>query len=316
MNRRMVPGAEEIRAALGVDLTLLDCFQANVAMVLLLGDVADLTSVLGAQWWFRDAEPEPEFTFEPEAVRIERMTGLRAVESSPLPGGIREFCANALRSGLPPVVISDAYLLPWVPYAGRRHIDHSFVVTGVGNAGISFTDLYMNRTEWGDARPLDGDLDATVLGRLDRCPRTRARTFEAVGAPDDQPGSLARLAVANRSALGSWGPGDYLAMTRRHIGTPAGIEALAEITWAVHRRRRLYGEWLTGADRQCPGLFPPRFAERFQQQVGRSWAEASRFAYLSARRMRAGRSPAAVTGPIEAAAAAEDLLRTEWLTHA
>lgn len=112
MNGRAALGADVISADLGVDLTLLDCLQANVAMVLYLAGVADLTSVLGAQWWFRDTQPEPELTFEPEAARIERMTGLRAVESGPVPGGIRQFCADALRSGLPPIVISDAYLLP------------------------------------------------------------------------------------------------------------------------------------------------------------------------------------------------------------
>lgn len=162
---------------------------------------------------------------------------------------------------------------------------------------------------------MDGALDAAALGSLDRCPHTRVRTFELVGAPDDQDGSIRQLAAANRLALESWHPGDYLAMTRRHISTLAGVETLAEITWAIHRRRRLYGEWLASAERQYPGLFPPPFTERFHRQVGRSWAEASRFVYLSARRMRAGRSPAAASESIEAAAAAADLLRTEWIAH-
>jgi hypothetical protein len=308
--------ADTIRAVLDVDLVLLDCLQANVAMVFHMAGVADLTSVLGAQWWFRDAEPGPEFMFESEAARIQRMTGLRAVESVPGRAGTRAACTDALHAGLLPIVISDAYVLPWVPYAGRRHMDHSFVVTGIDGTGISFTDLYENRTEWGAAAPTDGVLDAATVGMIDRCARTRLWTFVPADTPGNQDCSVPALVTANRSALTRWRPGDYASMARRHVRTLWGIETLAEIAWTVDRRRRLYARWLTSASRQCPELFPPRFAERFGQQIEPAWSVVNRFVYLAVRRMRAGRSAGpAVVQSIEAAAAAEDLLRREWITH-
>jgi hypothetical protein len=306
--------AATMRAVLDVDLVLLDCLQANVAMVLHTAGVADLTSVLGAQWWFRDVDPAPEFMFEPEADRIRRMTGLRTVEAVPGRAGIREACADALRASLLPIVISDAYLLPWVPYAGQRHMDHSFVVTATDGPGISFTDLYENRTEWGAATPTDGVLDAATIAMLDRCARTRLQTFVPADTPGNQARSVPGLVTANRSALTRWRPGDYASMARRLVRTQSEIETLAEIAWTIERRRRLYARWLTSACRQCPDLFPPRFAERFRRQVEPAWSVVNRFVYLAVRRMRAGRSAGpAVVESIEAAAAAEDLLRTEWI---
>jgi hypothetical protein len=312
--------ASAIRGALGIDLALLDCLQANVAMVLHLAGVEDLLPVLGAQWWFRLAAPEaePELEFEPEADRIERLTGLRSVQSVGPPGGIRPPCVAGLRAGILPIVVTDAYLLPWVPYARRRHIDHSFVVTDADDPCILFTDLYENRTEWGPAVPMDGALDAALVTAIDRCSRTSVNTFAAVHqAAANGEDLAAELAAANRSALADFRVGDYAAMARRHLASLAGMEALAEITWAIDRRRRLYGQWLAAASSQQLDLFPPDFAHRFRQDVEPAWSTVNRFVYLGLRRMRAGRPAGpAVAESIEVAGATEDRLRMEWLAHA
>jgi hypothetical protein len=305
-----------MRADLGVDVALLDCLQANEALLLHVAGVRDLASVLGAQWWYRDAEPEPELEFEPAHARVVRLTGLRFVHVATGPVDLLHACAPVLASGGLPLVVADAYVLPWVPYAGRRHLDHSFVVTSIDGRRASFTDLYDNQTEWGHATPTDGVLAPDTVDAISRSTGTRVTMLAPGPAPVLQTHDVGQLADANRSALTGWDGADYLATAMRRHGDVDGMAALAELCWTIDRRRRLYARWLAHAVGLHPSRYPPQFVERFAATVVPAWAAVNRFVYLALRRMRGGR--AASTGVLETiaeAGTAERALAADWVAH-
>jgi hypothetical protein len=331
-----------------VDVALLDCWEVNLAVALAAVGEHDIRSLLGAQWWFapgRTPSAGPSLDLVEQATRIARLTGRRPRVLRPSPATLAPVCAEIIAAGGVPVVVADAFDLPWTPYAGRRHVEHSLVVTSVGTAGgdaparsaggaagpapgaLAFTDAYQNRTEWGDAVPLDGVAGPEVVAAMERAPGVRV--VAVLGGPPRRIDRRALL-VENATALGAWAGSDpYASLTDPSALPIADAEAFAafcELCWTIERRRALFARWLAdlaaeaGAAGPDGGAVPAseaglrrELAARFAETVPPRWSTVNRFAYLALRRLRAGHQASAdrVTGLVTAAAEAERALAAD-----
>jgi hypothetical protein len=120
--------------------------------------------------------------------------------------------------------VADAYQLPWLPYFGQRHMDHSFLVERAGGRAL-ITDAYHNQTQWGLASPGRWELDwpelptASLVVLLEP-----ARTGMPGVAPLTQLGSVA----------------DYITAYANHPDRVAALDRLAVETWLLARSRKLH----------------------------------------------------------------------------
>lgn len=134
---------------------LLDCVQSNLAVLADRWGEPHRHLALGARLRFRPRPgPEglPTVDPAPEAHLREgaELTGLAtlSVHRSLGPDGLRALTERAQSV----YAIGDAYDMPWLPYAGHAHMEHSFLVSeDRGQALVE--DAYDNETAWGAARP-------------------------------------------------------------------------------------------------------------------------------------------------------------------
>src|SRR2546423_7302854 len=150
------------------DLTApaLDCVQTGLAALADRHHGAGAHLVLGARLGFPVSTvpgrpPTVEVPVEQRLAEAWELAGLRVAERRDgLDGpGLRRFAAEAGTL----YVIADAFTMPWTPYRGQRHLEHSFVLA----PGCTVVDPYHNETQWGMARPgvwrlSDAELDAAV----------------------------------------------------------------------------------------------------------------------------------------------------------
>ncbi|MFI0939404.1 hypothetical protein [Streptomyces sp. NPDC021020] len=312
-------------SAAGLDTRMLDCWQATLALALVAHGVQDVLPVLGAQWWFGPpAVPggPPLLDPMPEADLLEHRTGLRPLDRPVAPKGLRSQCDRELAAGRLPLVVTDGFVLPWCPYYGVRHIEHSFAVTGTAPDGLLVVDAYDNRTEWGRAEPLDTVATATVVDAIERAPGSRLATLLPTGSsgPADP---LAPLR-ATAGALADWtGSDPYAWFVEECRGADVGevaFQRFCESCWTIERRRRLFAVWLDTLVRLPGEPLPNGFPDTYRGQVVAAWSEVNRFAYLALRRVRAGRRATlgAVGDLVAAAAAAERASAAElvaWLAR-
>ena len=312
----------------GLDPQLLDCWETTLALGLLAEGFADLASLLGSQWWFTSpagAGQPPNLDREPQAERLCRLTGLLTVRHELDERGLVAQCEEQLASGRLPLVVTDAYLLPWCPYFGNKHVEHSFAVTAVTGSGavdgataaspvLAVADGYYNRTEWGTAVPLDTSADAATVAAVEKDPGTRI----VVLVPGDPAGPPDRSALLRESLAGlaGWRQEDpYREFVRLHCEQEvdaATFEAFCEACWTIERRRALYASWLDGLAAEPDSPLPEGLPQRFREEVVAAWSAVNRFSYLALRRMRAGRGPArGMADLLSAASAAERALAAE-----
>ncbi|GAA2437750.1 hypothetical protein GCM10010191_60930 [Actinomadura vinacea] len=309
----------------GLDTGLLDCWEVTLAMALLAQGGGGVRSVLGSQWWFAyepGGEAAPRLDFEPQEERCAALTGLRPRSERVVEGGLAAACEGALALGRAPMVVTDAHLLPWCPYAGRKHVEHSFVVTAVTGspATLRVVDGYDNRTEWGDARPLETTVDAALTAGLERDSATRLVTL-VPEPPRLDPGALRQAALfdLNLAVLADWAASEpYKAFIEEHCRAdvdPAAFDRFCEACWTIERRRGLYATWLDDLAAEPGAPVPAGLGERFRQEVVARWSDVNRFAYLALRRLRAGRrTPGGLADLLTAAAEAERTLATALVT--
>jgi hypothetical protein len=198
--------------------------------------------------------------------------------------------------------------MPWTPYVNRRSVEHSMVITAVDEAAgvATFTDGYDNRTEWGDAVPMDGALQGSTLAAVETAPGARVVAVHPLAPARQAVWQVARDAGPDRVALlrevaatlGSWMsaevPEAFDALSSRAQASAGDAGAFADFCqdcWTIERRRALFGRWLhdVADEADDAGLLPPGgFADGFAGEVVARWAMVNRFAYLALRRLRAG----------------------------
>jgi hypothetical protein len=285
-----------------VDTNLLDCWDVNLAIALTAVGVRDVRSLLGAQWTLHvPASGDVVLDVEDQVVRLARLAGI-GLASTPLGAGLLlEICAQVHADGGVPLVVSDAVVMPWTPYLNRRSVEHSVVITAVDQAAgvATFTDGYQNRTEWGDALPVDGELRAGTLAAVETSPGARVVAVTPLGparrARDMRPDRVALLSETV-AALPDWtrteatGAFEDLATrARTSVGDVERFADFCQTCWTIERRRALFGRWLRDVTDEVGPLLPDGFADRFRDEVGTRWSAVNRFAYLALRRLRAGR---------------------------
>ncbi|MFJ9819116.1 acyl carrier protein [Streptomyces sp. NPDC101151] len=256
---------------------LLDCLQVNLALVADRHHGTGTHLRLGARLRFaprpgEQALPTTEPTLADHLTDAEDLLGLVVTDHRQ---GVRGAELAAVTG--PVYVVADAYHLPWVPYHGTKHVEHSFLVEPVGEPGsdaLAVEDAYHNDTQWGRARPvrltygraeLAAFVDAVPGGvevlRLDAKPLGPAP--EPVAEPDP-----ARAE-------------DYLRRYLEHPERAVALERFTLETWLLARARRLHAEYAHGG---TAGL-PQPVAEHLAR-----WDGVVEHAYLAYRRVARGRA--------------------------
>ena len=300
-----------------VDSGELDCVSDNLALLLAHAGLADVRTPFAVDWRFdlvRGPAGFPRIDLPP--ADMERLLGLRTglaprwKRLASLEGAVDEW-RQELGRGQPVLAVGDAYHLPWVPYRGHQHLDHSFVVEGLV-AGenclrAQVVDAYDNATEWGRATPVATEVDLSDLAAA--VERGSWAVLVSVGAP--APFDPAQQLAQNAAAiLAADGAGSYREVIETHRAMDLrSLDSLALTTWLVARNRGLHARWLRDQSGWLTGAGLADLADRFEAEVVACWRRAAESAYIGLRRVRAGRSaPPVALAALETAAAAEPCL--------
>jgi len=263
----------------GIHADALDCLQTTLAVISddAYGPGAHLA--LGSSLAFPAAGPVG-------AIGTRQLLPRRISEASELLGLIADgpagpVSAPVLRRRLltagPLYVVADAYDLRWGPYAGHRHMPHSFLLEQAPS-GYTVVDAYHNDTEWGQARPGVWALSAAELDQAVRASVLVARLTPTGLPATDRDASIARNADAARAALPR--ADGYAEAARRALASTDGLERLVLDIWHLTRDRLLHAAWWAGH---------PAAAQAAHQAA--RWQQLSTHSYLMLRRAQRGKPP-------------------------
>lgn len=249
----------------------LDCMQTTFALITDHAHGAGTHLALGARWSLRS----PASTQEARAAEARELLGLRLTARWQEVDGPGLCQAAELHRCL--YVTADAYHMPWLPYAGRQHMAHSFLL-GADPDGLVVVDAYHNDTQWGPARP--GAWRVTS-GQLDTAATAGATAMVLAADPPprlDVPSMLAR----NAERMGTDLVDRRVARARDMIDDCEGMERLVLDIWLTGRERLLHAAWLATLAE------PPAAAPDMMRQAD-GWRQLAAQSYVSLRRARRGR---------------------------
>ncbi len=300
----------------------LDCVSDDLALLLATRGVADVEAVFGQDWRFDVLDddgplPRPGLPPADQDDLIARRTGWRPrwrPATSP-ERDAQDWCAE-LSAGNPVLVVGDAYHLPWLPYAGREHMAHGFVIDGLswddGVLTAHIADPYDNVTQWGHAQPMT---TRQALGPLAPA-LADGRWAVLVAAGQPRQANPGEQAAANAAAITrAAADGSYQRFIDAH--EESGVEEMASLalaTWLLARNRALHARWLAG----LPAWQRPDWlAERFEAEISGGWRRAMEMTYIALRRLRGGHAaPPAAIRSVRQVAAAEESLAASLLSSA
>ncbi len=272
----------------------LDCVQTGLAALADLHHGPGTHLALGARLGFAPSTapgrpPTMEASVDQRLAEARDLVGLRVTERRDGLDGpaLRKFAAEAGTL----YVVADAFTMPWTPYRGRRHMDHSFVLVP-GDDRHAVVDPYHNETQWGTARPgvwrlADGDLDIAVGTTCS------AMVIVAGQRPELNP---AAVLAANARAMTDAEPDidRYVARVRAGLDNVDGVEALVLDVWLLGRSRLLHTAWL-----ETVPEVPPLHFDVAQEQSW-DWLRLASQSYLGLRRVQRGADlPASVMQQFE-----------------
>ncbi|MFC4049245.1 acyl carrier protein [Actinomadura syzygii] len=273
--RAPVTGHRWESALRGLRAEALDCVQTTVALLADHVHGVGAHLALGTDWRFPTPHDAAAASLRPplsarlaQAARL----GLSAVPSgSQATSG--DVCERA-KTGEPVFLVADAYVLPWVPYTGHRHMAHSFLLAS-RPGGHLVVDAYHNDTEWGPARPgawalTDGELDAVLADGA------TVVTIEPTGKRPVPPAPAEVLAANAAQAQDAAAHIDgYIAAVERGLDDTEAVENLVLDIWLLGRERLLHALWL--------GEHPA--AARAREHAA-AWRRLAAHSYLAMRRAR------------------------------
>ncbi|MEU9801475.1 acyl carrier protein [Streptomyces sp. NPDC051000] len=297
------PLAEAIR---GIDTAALDCIQVNAAVL------ADTTHGpgthlgLGAHLRFAPHFPAdgglPTVEQRP-ADQIEQMgrpLGLALETGLPVTDG-RALMDLLPEDGSPLYVVGDAYRMPWLPYHGHQHMEHSVLLRTADNgAVVEAVDAYDNETPYGRAEPVVCAYErAEAAALFDGSPSLPVAVRPT--RPDHRPpaADLADNAQEAIRLLAGDTPERYAAAFRDHPDQQEACTALLLQSWLLNRSRRLHAAW---AAHHMAGS---AFARSCAAQAD-AWDALAGQCYLAARRAQRGRPV-----PAQIHSTLAELLRTD-----
>jgi hypothetical protein len=248
---------------------LLDCIQANLAVLADRHHGPDAHLGLGAALRFAPRRglyglPTVEPALGAQLTEAYRWLGLfpgREWRCVPGPN-----LADLVERHGTLYAIGDSYLMPWLPYHRRRHMEHSFLVEPADPPGaglVTVTDAYHNQTAWGLASPGRWEVEPAELP---------AATLVLALRPID-----GAATVAPSRALGD--AGDYLLAYARYPDRRRALERLAVETWLLARSRKLHAAFLAAGRPADPAL-DAHLAE---------WDRVAGHTFLALRRVERGR---------------------------
>ncbi|HZG04694.1 MAG TPA: acyl carrier protein [Streptomyces sp.] len=286
----MTTGATAAPDAAGtVRAELLDCIQSNLAVLADRFHGPGRHLLLGATLRFRPRPgpaglPTVEPPLEEQLADAARLGLAERARWHRVPGA--ELRTLAERHG-PLYAVADAFHMPWLPYHGQRHMEHSFLVEPAP-AAAGITDAYYNPTPWGLAAPGRWEQDwhalptASVVVLLEPA-------ADGTGAPGTvTPGTdLAPAAERER----------YVAAFADHPDRVAALEQLTAETWFLARSRKLHAACRDALGRPAgPGT----------EDHLRRWDRLAEQTFVALRRVQRGRPEPERLLPELAAALAAD----------
>lgn len=297
------------------DTDLLDCLAVNLAVLLAWHGTADVRTPFAARWRFRlrrdgTADGRPDLPARDLADDLRQLAGWELCwqPAASLASEVPAWAA-ACDAGWPVLVVADSLDMPWIPYAGHEHMEHSFIVAGVDGSRLTITDGYTNATEWGAAEPVTATVGrAEIAGLLAgtgrwSVPRPAGRR---VAAPTPTATTVARFLRDNadeiRAAYAARRYDTFLrwAAAQAHAGDLAPV---ALDSWLLARSRRLHARWL---DSSAAAWVPAEVRLDFAASVAEAWTRAAQMCYIGLRRTRSGRAvPPALTECLYQACSAE-----------
>lgn len=287
-----------------VDSAYLDCIADNLAVLLCHLGVVDVRTPFACQWYFAfDFALHgdlPILANKPITDIIRQQTGC-AVQKHRFDGNrYMEALETSIHHNSPVMILGDAYHMPWLPYFGKEHMKHSFIIDSFNEnkTMLHIVDAYFNRTEWGDATPTETILPTTELERiiqeLDDSDGGSFFTMEREEPPPtiDIPSLLIQNAghilaqVRDNAAIHHFS--EHYA---RNMTNSVVIKQFVLACWLVARSRALHQLWLADITRERPQLLEPTFAEQFSQNISKPWQQVGEFAYILSRRVSQGKRP-------------------------
>ncbi|MEU6847305.1 acyl carrier protein [Streptomyces sp. NPDC046716] len=253
------------------DCRLFDCVQVNLAILADRWHGEHTHLNLGAELRFR---PTPGTAGLPT---VERTVADQLAHSAPLLG-LDILTRERLGPGEPPTpapgryVVADAYHLPWVPYVGQRHMDHSFLLETDDDAAPVVVDGYYNETPWGSARPLTRHLTPAELAAAVPGAATTV-TFAPAARRPAPPAAVTDLAGDDTVDA-------YVAAYAGHPDRPAAFDRLTLETWLLARSRRLHARFLEG---------PSGAGDPVREAHVAAWEALAESVYVGYRRVARGR---------------------------
>jgi hypothetical protein len=277
-----------------VRVELLDCIQVNLAVLAdrLHGQGAHLA--LGAPLRFRPGPGEAGLpTVEPgytaQIANALPLLGLTAHDRW------TRLSQQRLRETVEQhgslYVVADAFDMPWLPYFGQKHMEHSFLVSGAGE-DAEVSDAYYNETQWGAAVPGQWRLPWTDLPAI---ASLAIRVRPDARPPDPE------------STVDLDAPGDYIATYTEYPDRSYAVDRLTVETWLLLRSRRLHALYRWGA------AAPAAVTDHLE-----GWDRLAGQAFLALRRVQRGRpEPGHVLPELGRLLAADrDVFAAEVTAHA
>lgn len=222
----------------------MDCLDTNLALLADHHHGPGTHLVLGSStsWDLRkdsDGLPTVETTLDDHLTRAQRLLGLTVARRW---DGIDVDALIDLAATVDPLyVVADAYTMPWLPYHGQRHMEHSFLLRP-DRGGFVVIDAYHNDTPWGPHRPSVWRISAQVLAEAIAGGATAAEIV--AGEPPRPDRGMLRVAQAAAVRRSAQQVPAYLDGLR---GEPDRLRALERVTldvWLLTRARLLHAEWL------------------------------------------------------------------------
>ncbi|WP_256105810.1 acyl carrier protein [Streptomyces sp. ODS05-4] len=278
-----------VEAIRGIDTTALDCVQVNAAVLADAAHGAGAHLELGGRLRFpvRAAAPGALPTVEqPPAEQIEQMAGpLRLALDTGTPVTDGTVLMDLLpKDGSALYVVGDAYRMPWLPYHGHQHMDHSVLLRAVdGGARVEAVDAYDNETPYGRAEPVVCVYPRSQAAALfDGSPAVPVTARPLPAEPEPLSRVLGRNAGDAALLLAGEAPERYAAAFRDHPDQKTACGALLLETWLLNRSRRLHAAWVA---HHAPGS---AHAEAAAERAA-AWDELTGQCYLASRRVERGR---------------------------
>lgn len=263
--------ADRLPATGTVACELFDCLQVNLAVLAdrLHGDGTHVR--LGATLRFRPRPgdqglPTVEPSLDLQLADAERALGLKARHRR------TTRTVTALVPGTVHYVVADAYHLPWVPYFGQRHLEHSFLLEELSDGTAFVIDGYHTETPWGSARPCGHVLDRSALASALPDPALVV-TFE--------PASCLPVLGPEQDTAGAEAVEAYVTAYAGHPDQLAALHQLTLESWLLARSRKLHSRFL-----EARGTLPEGAPAHSHV---RDWEALSESVYMAYRRAERGR---------------------------